>query len=79
MKQITRITVPALVLVLGATGAQAACFVEYKAKRDNPLELFHDTVEVGGDCSTEDATARVRERLAREGLTLLKVLSVRKD
>lgn len=79
MKQITRITLPALVLVLGATGAQAACFVEYKAKRDNPLELFHGTVEVSGDCSIEDATARLRQHLAREGLTLLKVLSVRND
>lgn len=79
MKQITRITLPALALVLGATGAQAACLVEYKAKRDNPLELFHGTVEVGGDCSTADATARLRQQLADEGLTLLKVLSVRKD
>ena len=79
MKHIALILGVSLALITAPAVASAACVAEYKAKRDNPLELFHDTVEVGGDCSTADATARLRQQLAKEGLTLLKVLSVRKD
>ena len=67
MKRISRITLLALGLALAAGTAQAACIVEYKAKRDNPLELFYGTAEVGGDCSVGDATERLRKSLAREG------------
>ncbi|WP_137702781.1 hypothetical protein [Marimonas lutisalis] len=79
MKRISRITTLALGLTLAAAGAQAACIVEYKAKRDNPLELFYGTAQVGGDCSTADASARLQKKLAKDGLTLLKVLSIRKE
>jgi hypothetical protein len=79
MKRITRITTLALGLAVAGTAASAACTVEYKAKRDNPLELFYDVAQVGGDCSIGDATARLEKDLAKEGLTLLKVLSVRKQ
>ena len=73
-----------LLLALGAsltavTAAQAACVVEYKAKRDNPLELFYDVAQVGGDCTFETATEKLQKKLAKEGLTLLKVLSVTKE
>ena len=78
MKRITRIIIFALGLAFAASGAQAACMVEYKAKRDNPLELFYGTAEVGGNCSPGDATERLRAQLAQQGLTLLKVLSVKK-
>lgn len=76
MKRIAQITLLATALAFGAAGAQAACTVEYKAKRDNPLELFYGTAQVGGDCSQADAAERLRKKLAREGLVLLKVLSV---
>ena len=76
MKQIARIISLALWLALAAGAAQASCVVEYKAKRDNPLELFYGTAQVGGDCSQADATERLRAQLAQQGLTLLKVLSV---
>ena len=79
MKRITHILALALGLVLSAAAAQAGCTVEYKAKRDNPLELFYGSAQVGGDCSQADATERIRQQLAQQGLTLLKVLSVRKD
>lgn len=79
MKRITHIMTLALGLVLASGAVQASCTVEYKAKRDNPLELFYGTAEVGGDCSPGDATARLRSKLAKEGLVLLKVLSVRND
>lgn len=79
MKRIFQSSCLAIGLSLAGTlAAQAACLVEYKAKRDNPLELFFDVAQVGGDCSEADATERLRRKLAREGLTLLKVLSVRK-
>lgn len=65
-------------LALGATGVQAACIVEYKAKRDNPLELFYDVTQVGGDCSVAAVSARLQKQLAKQGLILLKVMSVRK-
>ncbi len=75
----TRLSSLALGLIFAsAVAAQAACVVEYKAKRDNPLELFYEVAQVGGDCTVADATARLQKRLQRDGLTLLKVLSVRK-
>ena len=78
MKRIAHIIALAFGLALAAGAANAACIVEYKAKRDNPLELFYGTAQVGGDCSRGDATERLRAQLARQGLTLLKVLSVSK-
>lgn len=65
----------ALALTLTATAAQAACQVEYKAKRDRPLQLFHDVTTVNVPCA--QAEAALRAALARQGLTLLKVLSKR--
>ncbi len=78
----TRIYIPliaaALMLGLGsATMAQAACIAEYKAKRDTPFELYYDVAPISGPCTQANARAQLRARLARNGLTLLKVLSVR--
>lgn len=79
MKRITQTFGLSLGLIFAtALAAQAACIVEYKAKRDNPLELFFEVAQVGGDCTQADASERLRKKLAREGLTLLKILSVRK-
>ncbi|WP_371225257.1 hypothetical protein [Roseovarius sp. 2305UL8-3] len=75
----TRFLIPVLAAttLLAATAqAQAACSAEYKAKRDNPLELFYDVAQVSGPCTVENATAQLQTMLARQGLTLLKVLSV---
>jgi hypothetical protein len=68
--------VAGLVLGLVATGASAACLAEYKAKRDDPLELIYDTAQVGGPCTIEAASAELSARLGAQGITLLKVLSV---
>lgn len=59
-----------------ASLAQAACLAEYKAKRDNPLELYYDVAQVSGPCTIQNAEAQLRQILAAQGLTLLKVLSV---
>ncbi len=66
-------------LFLGTSAAHAACSVEYKAKRDNPLELFYDVAQVGGDCNIAAVTPKLQKKLAKKGLTLLKVLSVKKQ
>ena len=59
--------------------AQAACLVEYKAKRDNPLELFFDTVRIDGPCTMANARSQLATILAARGQTLLKVVSVRQN
>lgn len=63
-------------LSVTALPAQAACLAEYKAKRDNPLELYYDVAQVAAPCTIENAEAQLRAILASQGLTLLKVLSV---
>ena len=67
-----------MAFLLGSQAAHAACSVEYKAKRDNPLELFYDVAQVGGDCNIASVTQKLEKKLKKEGLTLLKVLSVKK-
>ncbi|KZY35343.1 hypothetical protein A3731_36150 [Roseovarius sp. HI0049] len=62
-----------------AASAQAACSVEYKAKRDNPLELFFEVAVVPGPCNPATAEAQLRPILAGKGLTLLKIVSVREE
>ncbi|SLN57559.1 hypothetical protein PEL8287_03093 [Roseovarius litorisediminis] len=62
-----------------ATTAQAGCTAEYKAKRDNPLELFYDVATIDGPCTVANATAQLKAQLAGRGLKLLKVMSVREQ
>ncbi|EDM72715.1 hypothetical protein RAZWK3B_00805 [Roseobacter sp. AzwK-3b] len=68
-----------LILASLATGAQAACYVEFKAKKDNPLQLFHEVVQIQGPCTQANARAQLQQRLAQQGITLLKVMSVRDE
>lgn len=79
MKHVSIIPAAIIGLFLGAQAANAACAVEYKAKRDNPLELFYDVAQIGGACNIAAVTPKLEKRLAKEGLTLLKVLSVKKQ
>ena len=64
-------------LVLLAWPAQAECFVDYKAKQDNPLQLAYGVSQVSDDiCGDRGAEqAELAPRLAADGWTLLKVLS----
>lgn len=67
----------ALGLGLAANGASAACFAEYKAKKDKPLRLDYGTVTVPDSaCTIEAATPIVKAQLAQKGWTLLSILSV---
>ncbi|MEO0485586.1 MAG: hypothetical protein AAF092_06715 [Pseudomonadota bacterium] len=63
-------------LMLTAGAAQAACFADYKAKRDGPLRLHYGVAEVTGPCSPGNAQAELAPRLAADGWTLLSVVSV---
>ncbi len=61
-----------------AAPAQAACYAEYKAKSDSPLQLYYDVAQISPPCTMASARAQLAGLLAARGLTLLKVLSVRK-
>ncbi len=71
--------VAACLAVTGAGAAQAACLAEYKAKRDNPLELHYDVAQIDGPCTKANARKQLQARMAARGMTLLKVLSVRDE
>ncbi len=76
MKQ--KLAILSLVAALGLApaAASAACYVEYKAKRDTPYALIYDVAQVGGPCTRKDAKARLARQLKAQGLILLKVISV---
>lgn len=68
-----------LMIWLSAGMAHAACYADYKAKRDNPLRLHYGVVEVRGECSASSAEDQLRSALARDGWQLLNVVSVFDD
>lgn len=65
-------------LVALAAPAQAACYADYKAKRENPLKLHYGVVQVDiSPCVMSDkVTRQVRQRLQASGWQLLQVQSV---
>jgi hypothetical protein len=73
----TRILAPlSAVLVLAlAAPVSAACYADYKAKRDNPLRLHYGVAEVAA-CDPRSAEAELRPRLAANGWELLDLVSV---
>ncbi len=79
MKQIVLSLVAALVLGIASTAAEAACYADYKAKRDNPLKLHYGVMQLRGECSKQAARAEVSQRLNSNGWILLNVLSVFDD
>lgn len=74
MKPIIRLIAISLVLGTLSTGAEAACYVDYKAKRDAPLTLHYGVMKVD-KCKGGAAQAEVAKRLRKKGWTLLKILS----
>ncbi|MEM9709177.1 MAG: hypothetical protein AAF871_10335 [Pseudomonadota bacterium] len=69
------------ILSLLPAHAGAACYADYKAKRDNPLRLHYGVVKVSdGNCPDGGRVARdVAQRIARDGWQLLNVVSVFDD
>jgi hypothetical protein len=58
-----------------ATGAEA-CFADYKAKRDAPLQLHYGVIELQGGCDRDSAAAEIARRIGADGWELLNVVSV---
>jgi len=57
--------------------ASAACFADYKAKREGPLQLHYGVAEVSeSNCSRDAAAPEIARRIARDGWELLSVMSV---
>lgn len=68
----------ALGLILSMTAANAACYVDYKAKKDDPLRLHYGVMQVGEAACTNGPAAAAGEvagRLKGGGWTLLNVVS----
>ena len=66
----------ALAFTLPGGAANAACYVDYKAKKDSPLQLHYGVAEVSeANCNAAGAAAELAPRLASAGWTLLNVLS----
>ncbi len=67
-----------LVSVLAASAASAACYADYKAKRDNPLRLHYGVIELPDAACASQKAARpeIARRIAGDGWKLLNVLSI---
>lgn len=78
MKQILLSLTFACAVAALATPAQAGCYADYKAKRDDPLKLHYGVIELPDTaCANKAAAARqVSARLATDGWVLLNVLSL---
>ncbi len=63
-----------LLLAGGAAAAQEACYADYKASREQPLELQYGVAEVFGECSVPAAEAELTPRLAADDWQLLEVM-----
>lgn len=75
-----RIRIFALGLALSALAfpASAACFADYKAKKDNPLKLHYGVIKLPNSaCTSPSAAAKaIAPRLAAAGWTLLNIVSL---
>jgi hypothetical protein len=67
----------AALLVLMALPVQAECYVDYKAKRDDPYGLAYGVSQVSDAAcgNLKQAKGELAPRLASDGWTLLKILS----
>ncbi len=67
-----------LALMAIALPAQAACYADYKAKRDDPLKLHYGVMELPDTACGDKAAAtrQVTSRLSPEGWVLLNILSI---
>jgi hypothetical protein len=74
-------TALSLLLVAMASTTQAACYADYKAKRDDPLKLHYGVMVLPDDaCKNRKAARRqISDRLQANGWSLLKVQSIFDD
>ncbi|TDT73075.1 hypothetical protein BDE40_3256 [Litoreibacter halocynthiae] len=75
-----RILISALALGLSALAfpANAACYADYKAKKDNPLKLHYGVMKLPNSAcnSPKAAASAIAPRLAAAGWTLLNIVSL---
>ncbi len=78
MKRIRTLSLAAAFLVALANPGLAACYADYKAKRDKPLRLHYGVIELDGKaCDDADlARSEIGARLAVGNWELLNVLSI---
>lgn len=64
-------------ILLGAGAAQAACYADYKAKRDNPLRLHYGVIQLSdGNCAgVGNVSRQIANRIGSDGWELLTVVS----
>jgi len=79
MKHTAKILLLSAALAVSASAAQAACYADYKAKRDNPLKLHYGVAKIPGDCSKQNAKNILAPRLAAKGWALLQLVSTFND
>mgnify|MGYP005989476295 CR=1 FL=1 len=73
--KVPRIICVAMALLMLPATSQAACYVEYKAKRDNPLKLHYGIAQVDdSQCDTAAAQDALKPRLEGDGWVLLSVI-----
>lgn len=77
MKYIVKTFLIGTIIGLAST-ANAACFAEYKAKRDNPLRLHYGIAQIssGGCPAAATAQSQLQSRLANGGWVLLQLQSL---
>jgi len=72
----TKVIAATLVALALAGPANAECYADYKAKKDDPLQLHYGVAQVSdGNCSKKAAAGELAPRLAADGWTLLNILS----
>lgn len=63
--------------LMAASPASAACYADYKAKQDDPLRLHYGVAKLPDSACTPGAAAKsLAPRLAKDGWTLLNILSI---
>ena len=72
-----RLLISAALLAMLALPARAECYLDYKAKRDDPLRLHYGVIDLPETaCSIDAATPLVSARLAAVGWQLLQIVSI---
>jgi hypothetical protein len=65
----------ALALAFVPMASHAACYAEYKAKRDNPLKLHYGIAKLSdAQCTKSAAQAALTPRLAADGWVFLSIV-----
>lgn len=68
----------AAVITALAGPVSAACYADFKAKRDDPLNLLYSVIELpDAACGSKDAAwDEIEKRIRRDGWVLLDVLGI---